>query len=185
MGLIRFASARDLFDAYPAAREDVEAKPDGQPPLAFLQALAVGPTPEDAVSFCAYLLPRREAVWWACGCVRGLSASRADLEADPSFQAAEAWVRDPCEERRVEALKITEHAPRQSPATWLAFAAAWSGGSILLDGPAPVPAAPHLTAKAVRAAIFIALARVPTPERVKSIQRCVEHGLALVAREQA
>src|SRR6184192_1446688 len=69
---LRFATARQVFEAFPTASSDIEAKPSDTEPLAFLQSLLRGPTPEDAVSFCAYLLPRREAVWWACRCIRAL-----------------------------------------------------------------------------------------------------------------
>lgn len=180
MRLNRFATARDVFEAFPAAYEDIDAEPDEAAPEAFLQRLAGSATPEDALTFCAYLLPRREAVWWGCGCVRGLALDRAATEAEPSFRAAEAWVVEPNDARRREALRIGGEAATGLPSTWLAFAAGWSGGDMLGgDGP-PVPAPPHLTAKAVRAAVLIALSRVPTPNRPGKLRLCVDGGLRLL-----
>ena len=81
---IRFSTARQVFEAFATAANDIETPPTSDDPLVFLRALLDGPTPEDAVSFCAYLLPRREAVWWACQCLRQIGGplSPVDLEHD-------------------------------------------------------------------------------------------------------
>ena len=73
MATLRFATARDVAEAFPTLVEDMLAEPGEREPLAFLRELADGETPEDAVSFCAYVLPRRDAVWWACRSVRALA----------------------------------------------------------------------------------------------------------------
>ncbi len=180
---IRFTTAAQVFEAFPAARDDIEARPTQDPPLAFLRALAASDTPEDAVAFCAYVLPRREAVWWACQCVRGMiPAPGADEQA--GLAAAEAWVREPEEERRLQALRLGMGADRGLPTTWLALAAAWSGGSMALpeDGVA-VPSPPHLTAQAVRAAVLIALARIGARERAAYIATCLDGALRLAGDE--
>src|SRR5688572_18990279 len=164
MSRLRFSSARDVFEAFPTAHDDLEAKPTDQPPLVFLEALMESDTPEDAVAFCAYLLPRREAVWWACQCVRELNSSRNPAE-DKALAAAEDWVREPEEERRRTALDTGSDSDRNAPATWAALAAGWSGGSMTPVDQPPAPCPPHLTAKAVRAAVLTALARVPVKQR--------------------
>lgn len=180
MRLNRFATARDVFEAFPPASEDIDAEPDDTAPAAFVQKLAASATPEDALAFCAYLLPRREAVWWGCGCVRGLAADRAATEAEPPFRAAESWVFEPTEERRCEALRIGGESHSGLASTWLAFAAGWSGGDMLGGEGPPVPAPAHLTAKAVRASVLIALSRVPTPERPGKLRLCVDGALRLL-----
>ena len=72
MPLLRFATAHALFDAFPEVSQKVTVEPTDQSPIVFLKALSSADKLPDAVTFCAYLLPRREAVWWACGCVRRL-----------------------------------------------------------------------------------------------------------------
>lgn len=182
MSRLRFSSARDVFDAFPTAHDDIEAKPTDQPPLAFLQALMGSDTPEDAVAFCAYVLPRREAVWWASRCVRQLSSSRSPAE-EKALAAAEDWVREPEEERRRAALDIGSDGDRSAPTTWVSLAAAWSGGSMTPIDMPPVPCPPHLTAKAVRAAVLTALARIPVKERAQRLNLCLQDAVRIAAED--
>ncbi len=183
MSRLRFATAREVFEAFPTARDDIQAAPDDEAPLAFARRLSESPTPEDAISFCAYLLPRREAVWWACQCLRRL-LPHPGSEEEAALSAAEAWVREPEEGRRRAALALGMQGDRRSAATWAVLAAAWSGGS-MTDGGHPVPAPPHLTAKAARAAVLTALARVGARERASRLKACLEGGLQLLSDEPA
>jgi hypothetical protein len=179
MSKMRFVTAREVFTAFPSLAGDMTAAPADTDPLAFLRELADSPTPEDAVSFCAYLLPRREAVWWACQCVRMLAAIRAPDD-ERLLGLAELWVRTPEEDTRVEALHAGMAADKTSAATWTALAAAWSGGMIHMSEGGGVPTQPHLTAKAARAAVLMALARVPARERAAKLNLCLEGGQRLV-----
>jgi hypothetical protein len=178
MSRIRFTTAQDVFEAFPSARDDIDVPPTEEPPLTFLKSLKDSDTPEDAVAFCAYLLPRREAVWWACQSVKALHTSRTSAE-NEALAAAEEWVREPEEERRQAALRLGYMSERSAPTTWLAFAAAWSGGSMTMGDDPPVPAAPNLTAKAVRAAVLTALARVPVKQRREKLDGCLAEGTRL------
>jgi hypothetical protein len=164
---IRFSTARQVFEAFPTLAEDVAAPPSDAPPLDFARQLLSSKTPEDSLSFCAYLLPRREAVWWACQCVRACLAD-AGGEAEP-LAAAERWVREPEEEMRRAALAAGLAANAQRPAAWTALAAGWSGGSIGPDTIEPIPPARHLTAKAVRSAVLLALAGIGAADRGKAL----------------
>jgi hypothetical protein len=174
----RFVTAQDVFEAFPAARDDLDAGPTDDPPLVFLQSLMRSETPEDAVAFSAYLLPRREAVWWACQCVRSLAPSRSPAE-DAALATAEDWVREPEEERRRAALDLGSASDRSSPTTWTALAAGWSGGSMTPADQPPAPCPPHLTAKAVRAAVLTALARIPVRQRAERLRACLEDAVRL------
>jgi hypothetical protein len=181
MSVIRFETAQEVFETFPDLREDISTKATEEHPLAFLQRLQGGATPEDAITFLAHLLPRRYAVYWACGCVRALEQGR-DLDSIDAMQAALAWLREPEESNRLRALAIGMQAERSDSTTWLALSAAWSGGNI---SPAAqggvVQPPPHLTAVAARAAVLIALARVGSAARAENIQRVLEHGKKLAA----
>jgi hypothetical protein len=181
MARIRFATAREVFEAFPVSRDDIEAAPSDEPPQLFVKALLDSATPEDAIGFSAYMLPRREAVWWACQCLRAIDPMPPAEEA-VAIQFAEAWVREPEEHRRRAALEIGERSDDNAPATWAALAAAWSGGNMMREGQ-PVQAPPHLTAKAARAAVLIALARVGAREREARLRACIESALRLVSDE--
>jgi hypothetical protein len=173
---VRFATAREVFEAFPSAADDIRVEPTEESPLAFVRSLASGPTPEDALAFCAYLLPRREAVWWSCQCVRALTPNLTDKEVE-ALVAAEAWVREPEDERRRAAMALGMAGNRNAATTWNALAAAWSGGS--MAGEHAVPVAPHLTAKAVRIAVLTALARVGAGDRAAHIRGCLEGAIRL------
>jgi hypothetical protein len=175
---VRFATAREVFDSFPSAAEDIKAEATDQSPLVFARALAEGPTPEDAIGFCAYLLPRREAVWWACQCIRSLNRTLTPGEAI-FIEAAEAWVREPEDQRRRAALNIGLEGNRNGAATWVALAAGWSGGT-MMAGENAVACPPHLTAKAVRVAVLTALARVAARDRAGQIRACLEGAVRLL-----
>jgi hypothetical protein len=160
---IRFTDAKQVFDAFATAAADIGATPaDGEAPLDFLRRLARGTHPAQAVAFCAYLLPRREAVWWACQCVRAIEPKSPE---DAAFSAAERWVMEPEEERRRAALEIGMTGGSKIAAVWLARAAGWSGGSLGPADRAPMPPPAYMTAKAANAAIEIAIAQKPLTEQ--------------------
>jgi hypothetical protein len=82
----------------------------------------------DAIKFLAIALPAREAVWWACICVRQTLPADAAAPLKAAVQAAEAWVYRPDEERRKEALGAAKAADRSSAGA-AAQAAAATGGT--------------------------------------------------------
>src|ERR1700682_4255099 len=94
MSLVRFATAQALFETFPELSQKISAKPSAQFPTKFLQTLVAAGKLEDAVTFCAYLLPRREAVWWACRSARASSGHFAEDRA-AALLAAEAWGKEP------------------------------------------------------------------------------------------
>ena len=176
---LRFSSAQQVFEAFPTAREDIEQPPADVDPLVFLRQLLASATPEDAIGFCAYLLPKREAVWWACQCIRAIAADLADADRE-LLNIAEAWVSHPEEESRIAALNAGMAASDSGPAAWAALAAAWSGGSLTLEPYQPVAPAPFLTAQAVRAAVLTAIAMVRRPERQECLTASVNAALKLI-----
>lgn len=181
---LRFATARQVFEAFPTALSDIEAKPADIGPVAFVEALAGGPTPEDGLSFCAYLLPKREAVWWACNCIRSIEGSLSEGD-EKLLSIAESWVDEPEEVNRRAALLASEGITVRSPSSWALLAAAWSGGSMVADAERPVPPPAHLTAQAVRAAVLTSLARVPTRSRRTTLDACIATAMRLVTSESA
>jgi hypothetical protein len=175
----RFKTAREVFDAFPEAAEDITAEPSDQDPVRYAQALLASATPENAITFCAYLLPRREAVWWAHQCLNRLPET---LEGDDAayLGLAENWVREPEEGPRAAALDAGMRARVKTPAVWIALAAGWTGGSMLAaDGPVVAPPA-HLTAKAVNAGILSTLARVGRNDRKAMLETYVRMALHLL-----
>src|SRR5689334_6941265 len=177
MSVIRFATARALFEAFPEVSDIVNVAPTEQAPADFVKSLvSAGKIPE-AVGFCAYVLPRREAVWWACTSVRTLAEDLA-RDRPEALLAAESWVYQPDDLRRQYALQIGDRGDRKDPTTWLALAAGWSGGSQTI-GSQPVPNPPYMTARASRAAILLSAAKVGGAERMLRLRKCIADALRL------
>ncbi|GJD57298.1 DUF6931 family protein [Methylobacterium dankookense] len=179
----RFSTARDLYAAFPSTERDINAEPTDEPPLTFLQRLRQSETPEDAVSFLAYALGRREGVWWAAQSVRLLCRIAAGQE-DAPLQAAESWVRDPDDLRRREALRLGMTGNHRLATPWVALAAGWSGGNVGPSAQAVVQATPEMTPKAVRTAILVALATVSARDRSSRLQACIDLGVPLMRRTE-
>ena len=175
MSNLRFFTAREVFEAFPGVAGDLAGVPesDAETPLDFLTRLLAGATPEDAVSFAAYLLGRREAVWWGCACHR-LLGQPSNRDDEKGLLMAEAWVREPEEHRRRAAFALGMDGNRAVAGTWLSLAAGGSGGTYILKGQPGPPVPPDLTAKAVRGAVLVSLARLPMRERAARLPACVD-----------
>jgi hypothetical protein len=130
--------------------------PEGRSPQEFLSGLMAAGSFNEAVQFISFALPRREAVWWACRCVRSALREPVPPLVMCAVLAAEAWVRQPTEQHRREAMACAQATDFRSPASWAAVAAFWSGGSL---GPAnlpEIPGPPHLLGAAVAGAVTLA-----------------------------
>ena len=153
-----------------------EAKPhlSGEPmPHEFVDRLVRARLYADATRFLAYGLPKREAVWWACLCVRNVPTCCGDEISTEALQAAEAWVKEPTEGNRQAAFaaggKHNFEMPT-APAAWTAMAACWSGGAYVTTEEEDIPAPPeHLTAHAASGAIL--LAATNNPDQAKEMYR--------------
>jgi hypothetical protein len=136
--------------------------------------LSASARPSDAILFLSHLLPRREAVWWALQCVRALLGEAA---ADEALRAAEIWVRAPEDENRQAALRIANDSDRRKPTTWLAFAAGWSGGSMVPPDQNPTPPPSGACAMAANTAIMTAVTAGAPRAVVERIVACAEAGV--------
>lgn len=121
---------------------------------------------QDAAKLVAHALPRREAVWWACMCARGVPDPALPPEDAAAIAAAEAWVRRPDEPARRAAAAAAERTKFATPEAWAAMGAFWSGGSMSPEGQPVVPPAEHLTGTAVAGAVMLAAVR-HAPEKQK------------------
>ncbi len=124
-------------------------------PEAFLVALAGAGQLADAARFLAHALPKREALWWACQCVRQADATAAPEQA-AALAAAEKYVEVPTDTNRRAAMAAAEAADFGTPAGCAAAAAFFSAGSLAPPGLAPVEPAEHLTPAAVANAVVLA-----------------------------
>jgi hypothetical protein len=178
MSQIRFATALALFETFPRSVTKIAAAPTDEPPINFLKKLSAQHKFEDAITFCAYLLSRREAVWWACGCARAMLGDIAESRSGPVI-AAEAWVYDPDDEHRRAALEIGTQSDNNDPLSWLALGAGWSGGALLVHPQFPVPVPPYMTPRAARIAILLSARTVKPDQYAARMQACIVDGMRL------
>ena len=105
---------------------------------------------------------------------------------DIGLRAAEAWLREPEEDRRLAALQIGQQGRTDLPTTWLALAAGWAGPTIpAVDGGEPQAIPPHQTARAVRVAVLLAGSRAADfSERDETLRKYLENGAKIALGEE-
>jgi hypothetical protein len=179
---IRFSAARDVVEAFKDLRRIAPAPADASAPLDYVRQLSTSRRPIDAILFLAYLLPRREAVWWARQCVGAILGPRGE---DEALRAADAWVRAPEEERRRAALAIGMAGEQERPTTWLALAAGRSGGSVSALDQKPIVPSPAACAQAANAAIVLAICGGEPKAIGAWVRACVEAGVRFAEGAEA
>jgi hypothetical protein len=178
MSRVRFTTARSVFETFPELGTKCASVPTDDSPIVFLQGLSGREKFEDAVAFCAHLLPRREAVWWACSNARAFLGDTVRGYA-AGLDAAEAWVHEPSDKNRLLALQVGQGSDNADPLTWLALAAGWSGGMLSTVSNPPVPVPPYLTARAARIAILLSARHIKPAQRRERMRACIVEGLRL------
>jgi hypothetical protein len=157
-------AAKGAAEAAGAAKLGDEARAllrEGLAPADYLALLEARGLHRDGVHFLASALPRREALWWACQCLRPTAGAAAGQAA--ALEAVERYVRLPTDSNRRAAFAAAEAAGIDTPAGCAGLAAFTSAGSLApADGPA-VPPADHLTAVGVANALVLA-AVAPRPQ---------------------
>jgi hypothetical protein len=164
----RAGGAVEVCGRFPLEDEARKLLREGMTARQFLGVLLEHGQYPDASRFLAHFLPKREAVWWACRCVR-LVAPPGGGPGEAALTAAEQWAAEPTEERRRAAFAAAEAAGFGNPAGCAAAAAFWSGGSLAPPNLPAVSPGDHLTPTAVaNAVVLAAVAREPEKAADKS-----------------
>lgn len=172
---IRYRTAQDLFIACATAAEDMTAVPTRQPSPEFCRALLGGATPEEAVTFLAYLLVDRAAVWWGHECLRQLAELLDDRDLE-LLERVRLRVGEPA--GFTPLLIVNGRLSRQrSPAGWIALAAGVENGSSGDLDEASMHAMP--LGRAIHIGLLAGLARVATVDRFAVLSAFVRTGLQL------
>ncbi len=161
------AEVAGQFDLSDDARKLLGPHPTSD---AFLAALIQNKLYPDGLRFVAYMLPRREAIWWACLCLWQLYRTEPGRKTSEVFQRVVRWVQEPDEENRRGAYAAGRAAGVTTPEGGLAAAVFFSGGSISLPDCPEVEPGPLATAQNVASAVVLASLKVKAP-KISEYQR--------------
>jgi hypothetical protein len=109
-----------------------------------------------ALKLRAYLLGKREAVWWGCLCIRDELDESLPLVQQAAVKSAALWVGEADENHRRAAEQHAAAAKYSGVGATLALSAFWSGGSIAPEGNPDVLPDERLTSQGVAAALISA-----------------------------
>lgn len=148
-------SADEVLDRF-ALKESFEDPPNpGEAPGEYALRLAATKVPNASVTFTAYALEKRTAVWWLTRCIRQAEAL-LDQRDEEILKAAEAWVLEPSDANRRQAMKLAESLEMSTPACWACVGAFWSQGSMAPPEAPPVEVKDHLCGKAISGGAIMA-----------------------------
>lgn len=136
-------------------------------PQAYFERLTSAGLSAAALRFLPHALSKRAAVWWGALCVWHGSSGELPASQGAALGAALRWVVDPGEGLRRAAEAAGRAAGMQTAAGCLGMAAFWSEGSVAPIGAPAVAPRPHLTARAVGAAVLSA-AVIREPHRFRA-----------------
>jgi hypothetical protein len=182
--LIPCSTALEAAPGFAPTDESAPPPTPAQSPAAYLETLASGGHLSAAIGFLAAALPRREAVWWACRCVRKAPGANlaSNKVAEAALMATEAWTASPGDVNRRKAMPAAEAVGFGHPAGCAALAAFLSGGSIVPPNLKEVEPPADAFAKAVTGSIV--LASVADPLAIPATRRkFLDLGLAVARGE--
>ena len=111
----------------------------------------------EAAKLLGHALPKRQAVWWACMCA---------LHTAPV---------------RRSAMSMAESIGFETPESWTAIAAFWSGDSMTPADQPKLPPPAHLTGVAVAGVIGLSAVRGDPKRQTARLQRFLESGRNIAA----
>ncbi len=177
-------TAREILARYePGAAAVALAEEDTSPPR-FMELLFARELYEDALSFLAYGLPRREALWWGLGCVSEITPEESPPAILRALAVVEEWVGGPNDERRREAMVAAEEATYGTPAGCLALAVFFSEGSMAPPDCPAVPVGEWFCARTTAAALLLASLQEGQEKAPATAKAFLERGID-VARNAA
>lgn len=178
MKKITAKTAAELTSHYEAIDEEAFnlLQPDSTP-NEFINQLIENKYFADSIIFLSHALPKREAIWWACLCAKGVTNKDTKADDLASLTMAEKWVYEPDEKKRRMCGTLAEKGQYKTAQNWAAAAVFWSGGSITKEDEPSIEPSPYLYAHAVSGAILNAVGVSDTDEIDNKFQQFINHGL--------
>jgi hypothetical protein len=154
---------------------------DGMQPRPYLDSLIEKQHYTDAAKFLAHMLPKREAVWWACLCTRQEGGAALPPKAVSALQVAEGWVAAPSDEKSRAAYPVAQEVGIATPAGLTAMAVFFSGSSLGPPEYQAVPPPENLTGKMVANAVILSVVRTEPAKAAEKYKKVLALGLDVAA----
>ncbi len=151
---------------------------------AFLRALLDRELYPDAVRYMAFVLPTREAIWWAWSCARRTLPPEPAPVVVEALSVTERWIAQPSEAARRPLLALAEAAGPATPAGAAALAVYFSGGSITPPDVPPVPPPAGAAARAIAGSVTLAAVSPPPEKAPERFRQFVEQAMEVAVRIQ-
>ena len=135
----------------------------------------------EAAKLLGHALPKRQAVWWACMCALHTAPDTLPESHRKVREASEAWVRQQTDPVRRSAMSMAESIGFETPESWTAIAAFWSGDSMTPADQPKLPPPAHLTGVAVAGVIGLSAVRGDPKRQTARVQRFLESGRNIAA----
>jgi hypothetical protein len=151
-------------------------------PDAYIEALIDDGQFADAIRVLAVYLPKPVAIRWALDCLIAAGQGTLSPQQHACVDAVAAWLDDPGESQRRAAMQAAEASEYSGPASWIALAVFWSGGSIAPPELPEVLPEPQLCGQGVNAALLM-LATHGDPTRTQErFSKIVQAGRQHIAQ---
>ncbi len=177
-------TAAKVLERYEASQQAAQLVTAEMSPRRFVDRLLAEGLNEDALSFLAYALPRREALWWGLRCVREVTPAQPKQEIGAAVAAADAWITQPSDARRRASLVAAEAATYGTPAGCIALAVFFSEGSMSPPDCPAVPVGEWFCARTVAAAVLLS-SLAKGPDQIAGTARRFAEGGIEVANGRA
>lgn len=164
-------------DLEPASQEALTAD---MPPRVAVEALRGKGLLLDALRLLSQALPPRDAVWWACRCLRALPAPKPGSSDARALSLAEQWTLDPTYERACEAYAVAQQIGFTTPYAWAATGPLWAGPN-MNNNPdlPPVEPDPSLAGKAACGALCLGAVADDPPKPAERHAQFLDLGVAV------
>lgn len=131
----------------------------------------------DAIKLLSQGLPVRESIWWAYICVSEVEKEKTNPDTRHALSIIETWVYQPEESNRRAAEEIAKKLEFKTPASWVAMAIFWSGGSIAPANNPEVLIPSHYVGKAIVGAMMLAAASANSEDLQENYKRYLLSGI--------
>lgn len=175
---LRYETPFELYRNLPQVAQLTQHRPrEDEAILDFLYRLRSSTTPEEAITFAAFAVLPKLAIWWGYECLRQASDEMDKTERQMMEHVAN-WTQYPADENRFRAMQMGLYTPTKSPVVYLCLAVGWSGGPIAPNDTAGVP--PHRSPRAINTAVLSCLARHDVQTRQVWLARFIDQAATLL-----